>query len=71
MHGRHSSYPICQSFIEISLSAKCRDPRISQMRPCIQGCSHPPAVSWERDIFGVQDSKFVINMKKEGCYFYS
>ena len=54
----------------ISLRAKCRDPRISQMCPCVQGCSHPPAISWERDIFLVQDSKFVINMRKEGCNFY-
>lgn len=38
----------------------------NQMHPYVKGCaaSGLPATSWERDIL-IQDSKFVINMKRK------
>lgn len=42
------------------------DPKMSHMHPYMKGysVSDLPATSWERDIL-VQDSKFVINMKRK------
>lgn len=68
MHGRHSSYPICQSFIEISLSAKCRDPRISQTRPVSRGVATLLPFLGKRYFWG-SGQQIVINMKRKAVIF--